>query len=100
MFPHWEKGRPVAVIFQSLVVSEKRRTRINLFDTVHMKAMQTADRSLPLITICSFCHAVKQRAANETWQALEIYFQSGGDDRVRIGHGMCPSCFEGHHARG
>lgn len=96
----YENDRPIAVMFQSLVLSEKRRARINLLDTAYMKEVQVAEGRLPLITLCSFCHAVKRRAADVQWQPLEVYFGNGGDDRVRVGHGICPFCFEAHHARG
>ncbi len=92
-------GRPSSVLFQSLVLSETERPPINLFDAAHMKRQMESDLALPLVTLCSYCHSVKVRAANGDWVSAEAYYQKGGSDQVRISHGVCPKCFRAFRAR-
>jgi len=94
MTPIMENSRPIAVVFQSLTLSETERAPVNLFDAVFMKRLQADEMSLPLVTMCSYCHSIKVRGTSADWLTTEAYYQNGGTDRVRIGHGMCPRCFK------
>ncbi len=82
-----------AVLFQSLTLDERMRPPVNLFDTeIMMKRF--FDVSLPVITLCSFCHDVAANDAGNIWTSAEIYYAAGGTEQVRLSHGICPSCYD------
>jgi hypothetical protein len=66
---------------------------MKLFDAEYMRQMYEAEKQLPLITMCSYCHRVKAKAGSESWQSAEEYYHAGGTERVRISHGMCVTCY-------
>lgn len=80
-------GRPSAILSQSLLIDERERPPISLFD---FERYRSAEASLPIVTLCSFCQHVKMDGA---WVAPEQYYHHGGTDQVRISHGMCTPCY-------
>jgi hypothetical protein len=87
-----EKGdRIAAVLFQSLVVEERERPAISLFDAEHMRRISARETLLPILAMCSYCQDVRHDGA---WVAPERYYAHGGTDRVRLSHGICENCYE------
>lgn len=77
---------PGAVLFQSLIVDERERPAMSLFDPANLCATEAG---LPIVTLCSYCHDVKLEGA---WVTAEQYYAQGGAARVRVSHGICPAC--------
>ena len=81
----------VGVLFQSLTLQERERPPISLFD-VAARMKEYFGVVLPIITMCSYCHDVRAPITANQWVRAERYYAAGGDDRVRISHGICPAC--------
>jgi hypothetical protein len=88
----------VAVLFQSLVVKEQDRPRINLFDPEKILAMAKIPPDALITTICSYCHDVVfdngRGVSLKRWIKPEEYYRAGGSSDVWMSHGICPSCHE------
>jgi hypothetical protein len=84
-------GGVVALLYQSLSLKEAARPPISLFDTADLSRFRS-DMTLPLVVLCSFCHAVKADATGGRWVEAERYYAAGGGSRVRLSHGICPDC--------
>jgi hypothetical protein len=79
----------VGVLYQSLVISEVDRPRMNLFDAAHIAELTKIPEGAIIIKICSYCHAVQADAA---WITPEAYYRAGGAEDVYVTHGICPDC--------
>jgi hypothetical protein len=83
-------------LVQSLTVSETVRPPIDLFDFQAMLERSRRDKSLPILTMCSYCQDVRYPSGSSerdgTWLPAEDYYHLGGDANVRISHGICPAC--------
>lgn len=77
---------PRAVLMQSLTLDERERPPVSLFDIANARA---SEATLPLVTLCSYCHDVKQ---GDAWVTAEHYYAHGGAERMRVSHGICPQC--------
>ena len=91
-----EGAAPAGFLFQSLLLEERTRPPVSLFDARVIAAAFQATGDLPLLTMCSYC----QRVADEVeggrreWIAAETYYRHGGSSAVRISHGICPRCMK------
>jgi hypothetical protein len=75
-----------AVLFQSLIIEERTRPWVSLFDVANLRASEAA---LPIVALCSYCQDIK---LDERWVKAEHYYAKGGPERVRVSHGICPEC--------
>lgn len=75
---------PAGFLFQSLVVNERHRPPVPLFDFEKHR-----DPSLPPLAMCSICERVLHGGG---WIEGQDYYGRGGGSRVRIEHTMCPDC--------
>lgn len=89
-----DSGRPVAVLSQSLTLSETMRPVVSLFDTAYLQSLAGSRNDLPILRMCSYCHDVKVSGAADEWRSPEAYYRAGGTSQVRISHGICPACFQ------
>jgi hypothetical protein len=85
----------VAVLYQSIVVSELRRPPVPLFAFEALgEPAASADR---IVTLCSYCQKVKWPVRGEElpeWiEAVEFYRRGGRTDAV-VSHGICYVCLE------
>ena len=83
----------VGVLFQSLTLDERGRPPISLFD-YEAKLREYFDSPAPIVTLCSYCHAVKSDTAENRWVPAESYYAAGGSEKVIISHGICPACYK------
>jgi hypothetical protein len=88
---------PEAVLFQSLVLDERQRPPVSLFDPDRLRKMMASERKLPILSICSYCHSVR---LDQAWVTPEEYYAAGGTGEVRLSHGICPSCYAEKKVRG
>jgi hypothetical protein len=88
----------VAILYQSLIISEQDRPRINLFDPARIAAMTKIPPDAVIATVCSYCHDVRLRreavGVAEQWVAPEDYYRIGGLSDVWVSHGICPPCHD------
>ena len=89
-------GTEPSFLFCSQVLREGQRPPISIFD--YQRALDFMhDPTVPIVLICSICHRLKAREGDEfdssTWIEPEEYYRSGGDSRVSLSHGLCPSCY-------
>jgi hypothetical protein len=95
MRPVSRQGTIAAILFQSLPISETIRPPIELFDSQRRAEAMRSDSRLPIIVLCSFCHAVRDPRAPQAarrWITPETYYREGGTAAVRVSHGLCPDC--------
>lgn len=92
--PLTRDGEVRGFLHQSQIVDERQRPPINLFDMAALERHLAADRNLPFVRICSFCHDVKETRDGEAheWQSAEEYYRRGGTGQVQLSHGICPRC--------
>lgn len=92
---HGESGVEHLLV-QSLTLSEEARPPVDLFNFDAMLEKLRRAKHLPILTMCSYCQDVRSPGncadGDDTWISAEIYYQRGGDSKVRISHGMCPAC--------
>lgn len=94
-----EAGRPIAVLYQSVVLHEIRRAPIALFgDNVLAGLRSQAGRAS--LVVCSYCHAVAwptaptaAAEADREWIDAPEYYRRGGATDVQVSHGICPACY-------
>ncbi len=90
-----ERTRTVAVLYQSIVVSETPRPPLPLFAfETRADPAAEADR---MVTLCSYCQTVAWPAGSagsrrEWIDAVEFYRRGGRSDAV-VSHGVCEACF-------
>ena len=81
------------LLYQSTLLSLEQRPPISLFESLPDGAEATV-----IIRICSICAKVHWPLANdgsnEEWIEPQDYYRRGGDERVLLSHGFCPTCFE------
>ena len=89
-----EAGRPIAVLYQSLMLHEVRRAPIPLFGD-NLLAVLHPHPDRPSIVICSYCHDVAWPGdGNEReWVSAPEYYRRGGHTEVQVSHGICPACY-------
>ena len=85
----------MAVLYQSIVVSEMHRPPLPLF-AFEMLGCATAQADR-LVTLCSYCQKVAWPAGSPCAQgewvdAVEFYRRGGRSDAV-VSHGVCEACF-------
>jgi hypothetical protein len=87
---------PAGFLFQSLLLEERTRPPVSLFDAKIIAAALQEKGNLPLLTMCSYCQRVADEAeeGRREWVAAETYYRRGGSSAVRISHGICPSCMK------
>jgi hypothetical protein len=90
-----EGSEAVAVLYQSIIVSELYRAPLPLF---RFEAL--AERAAPsdhVVTLCSYCQKVAWQVAEaghaEWIEAVEFY-RRGGPTDAAVTHGICETCFE------
>jgi hypothetical protein len=90
----FRSGRDCAgFLFQSIELSSNHRPPIELFDFKAMQRRSEQEAKLPMISICSWCLKVRYSpVTGEFWVKPEDYYAAGGRSRVRISHGICPTC--------
>lgn len=88
-----DAGTPVAVLYQSLMLSETPRAPIGLFDPSNLIE---GEKDQAVLRLCSYCHAVAWPVGDEApeWIEPAEYYRRGGADHVPVSHGICGSCFE------
>ena len=93
-----EGGEPLAVLYQSLVLSEEPRAPIPLFRADHLASRNSVRPDDEILTLCSYCHAIAWPigADPETREWIEPpeYYRRGGASDVVDSHGICDCCFE------
>lgn len=91
-----EDGRPLAVLYQSVILHETRRAPIPLFGENVLSALR-ADPTRPSVILCSYCHAVAwpagAAAEGREWVEPHEYYRRGGATEVQVSHGICPPCY-------
>lgn len=91
-------GSTEGYLFQSVLLYERARPAIALFDTEWIAKIGEADTNLPMIGQCSYCHNVRMPSTDcddsEQWIEAEDYYRLGGPGEVQISHGICPTCEE------
>lgn len=96
--PIKENNEIVALLYQSLVIAEQDRPRINLFDPAKMSAMALVPPGATITTVCSYCHDVLLVCPDsenpEAWVEPEEYYRAGGISDVWVSHGICPGCHD------
>lgn len=90
-----DEARPVAVLYQSLLVQEAPRPAMGLFDPEAMTEPEEAGRKGPMVTLCTYCHAVAWPIGGPSadWIEPGEYYRRGGPDDVAVSHGICPGCY-------
>lgn len=83
---------PAGFLFQSLLLEERMRPPVSLFDAAVITAALEEMRGQPLLSLCSYCQRVATGAEEREWIPAESYYQRGGSSAVRISHGICPDC--------
>ena len=84
----------IGVLYQATILSERSRPPLRYLDAA-TALEQYKDDGAPLIASCSFCAKIDWPAgSDEPWVEPEVYYQRGGQSRVRISHGVCPGCAE------
>jgi hypothetical protein len=84
----------VGFLFQSLILEERTRPPVSLFDAEVIAGAYAAKRNWPLLRLCSYCQRVATNAdaAEPEWISAEGYYRRGGGSQVRISHGICADC--------
>jgi hypothetical protein len=86
----------VMVLYQSQLLSSTERPPIRLFDSRSANPDRDAVEKFPVVTLCSYCHAVAWPIGSEEpeWIEPEVYYTRGGPSDVLVSHGMCPGCYD------
>jgi len=91
-----EGAAPAGFLFQSLLLEERTRPPVSLFDAAVIAAALEDMRGQPLLSMCSYCQRVAPEAGQNRreWIPAETYYRRGGSSAVRISHGICPRCMK------
>lgn len=93
-----EGGEPMAVLYQSLLLSEEPRAPIPLFGADRLASHNKARPDDEILTLCSYCHVIAwpigAEAATREWIEPPEYYRRGGASDVVVSHGICDCCFE------
>ncbi|MCW5729459.1 MAG: hypothetical protein KIT20_01780 [Alphaproteobacteria bacterium] len=88
----FRRGRPAGALFQSLTLDQTTRPALPLFGAVNVLDALQAQRSWPIVRVCSFCARVLAPDGQD-WIDAEDYYRAGGSSmRIRVSHGICPAC--------
>jgi hypothetical protein len=90
-----EGAKTLAVLYQSIVISEMQRPPLPLF-AFEMRGSHVAEADR-MVTLCSYCQMVAWPAGSacsrrEWVDAVEFYRRGGRSDAV-VSHGVCEACF-------
>ena len=90
-----EGAKTLAVLYQSIVISEIQRPPLPLF-AFEMRGSHVAEADR-MVTLCSYCQMVAWPAEStclrrEWVDAVEFYRRGGRSDAV-VSHGVCEACF-------
>lgn len=85
-------GRLLGVLYQSTLLSAKDRVPLEFLRGVDEAIEKNRVSDLPFVTICQFCANVTMKSWKGEWAAPTDYYRRGGDDAVRLSHGICPAC--------
>ena len=88
------KGAPRGYLFQSVVLHERVRPPVTLFEPEQMLAAVQAQAHLPILTLCGICQRLHADKEADSWIEAEEYYRRGGSGDVRISHGICPRCVD------
>lgn len=86
------QGRLLGVLYQSTVLSSKERVPLAFLSSGEAALNEHRLSKLPFVTICQFCADVTMAAWKGDWVRPTDYYRRGGDDAVRLSHGICPTC--------
>jgi hypothetical protein len=93
-----DADRAVGLLHQSLTLSEQDRPPLNIFDPAVLLERYAAQRALPILTLCSYCQNIVWPPGGPTesseWVSASEYYRRGGDENVRLSHGVCPHCYQ------
>ena len=95
MTPVTSRGRTTGVLFQSIYLHSAMRPPLDIFAFREPSAVFAHERSLPIVTVCSFCQKVKWGdgpTAVPVWMSAADYYRRGGNSDVRVSHGICDPC--------
>lgn len=87
----------VAMLYQSVVISEVNRPRMPLFSFEVVAENWFAPATGGLIRMCSYCHRIAwppgAGKAQEEWIEPVDFYRRGGEATPAISHGICNTCF-------
>lgn len=86
------QGRLLGVLYQSTLLSSKERVPLAFLSSGEAAREEHRLSDLPFVTICQFCADVTTKAWKGEWVKPTDYYRRGGDDAVRLSHGICPNC--------
>ncbi|HMA13626.1 MAG: hypothetical protein ACM35H_02565 [Bacteroidota bacterium] len=91
-----EGSAPAGFLFQSLLLEERTRPPVSLFDAAVTAAALAERGGQPLLAMCSYCQRVATEGEQDRreWIEAETYYRRGGTSAVRISHGICPRCMK------
>lgn len=84
------------VLFHSIVLSERARPRLDIFDFRSPIRRYGLNFTAPIVSMCSICQRIKASEPDSgeeaRWLTAEEYYRLGGSSDVRISHGVCRDC--------
>jgi hypothetical protein len=86
------QGRLLGVLYQSTLLSAKDRVPLEFLSGASAALEEHRILELPFVTICQFCANVTMQSWAGEWVRPTDYYRRGGDDAVRLSHGICPTC--------
>lgn len=90
-------GIPVAVLYQSIVMSEIPRPPLPLFAFEFLAADRPRASLAAFVTLCSFCQRVEApmtaASAEAEWIEAVEFYRRGGRSDIAVTHGLCEACF-------
>lgn len=86
------KGRLQGVLYQSTLLSAADRVPLEYLNNSERLREERRLADLPFVKICQFCAKVTLRAWDGEWVEPTAYYQRGGQNEVRLSHGICPTC--------
>jgi hypothetical protein len=88
---------PVAVLYQSITISETARVPLPLFAADLMTARQPAGVDDLVVKLCSYCQKVEwpdyDAVTEPEWIEASEYYWRGGVSDVVISHAVCAPCY-------
>lgn len=89
---------PLAVLYQSIIVSEAPRVPVPLFAAELLASRATGYTDDQLVTLCSYCldaaWPTGAGVVNPEWIKATDYYQRGGRSDVVVSHGICEACYQ------
>ncbi len=90
---------PVAVLYQSIVLSETPRVPMPLFAADKLTGRGEAPLGRPIVRLCSYCQKVclpqeKGSFGEPEWMEPADYYRRGGGTEISVSHAVCKDCFE------